>query len=196
MLKTTAMLLNELSEYVNPEAKIRRDVSDGKIFTVVRGLYETDKDTPGHLLAGAIYGPSYLSFEYALSHYGFIPERVYVYTSATYGKKKKKLYKTDFGVFLYRDVPECIYPEGLRLEKEGKRYYQIASPEKALCDKLYDMSPVGNIKEITALLLEDLRIDEGMLGELDMELLSNISNRYPSKNVRLMSKALRKMRKI
>ena len=58
------------------------------------------------------------------------------------------------------------------------------------------MSPVGNIKEIIALLLEDLRIDEGMLGELDMELLSNISNRYPSKNVRLMSKALRKMRKI
>ena len=93
-------------------------------------------------------------------------------------------------------MPECIYPEGLRLEKEGERYYQIASPEKALCDKLYDMSPVGNIKEIIALLLEDLRIDEGMLGELDMELLSNISNRYPSKNVRLMSKALRKMRKI
>ncbi len=196
MLKTTAMLLNELSEYVNPEAKIRRDVRDGKIFPVVRGLYETDKDTPGYLLAGAIYGPSYLSFEYALSHYGFIPERVYAYTSATYGKKKKKLHKTDFGVFLYRDVPECIYPEGLRLEREGDRYYQIASPEKALCDKMYDMPPVGNIKEITALMLEDLRIDEGMLGELDMELLSSISDRYPSKNVKLMSKALRKMRKI
>ena len=97
MLKTTAMLLNELSEYVNPEAKIRRDVRDGKIFTVVRGLYETDKDTPGHLLAGAIYGPSYLSFEYALSHYGFIPERVYYILLLHMARRKRSFIKRILG---------------------------------------------------------------------------------------------------
>lgn len=53
-------------------------------------MYETDSNTPGYLLAGSIYGPSYLSFDFALAYYDLIPERVVNYTSATFGKKKKK----------------------------------------------------------------------------------------------------------
>mgnify|MGYP001314848454 CR=1 FL=1 len=76
MIKTTAMLREELNSYVNPTAKIRRMADEGKLIPVVRGIYETDKNTPGHYLAPIIYGPSYLSFEFALAYHSLIPEKV------------------------------------------------------------------------------------------------------------------------
>ena len=64
MIKTTAMLHNELQQYANPAVKIKR-MADSRIITpIIKGIYETDASTPGHYLAGIIYGPSYLSFEY------------------------------------------------------------------------------------------------------------------------------------
>ena len=48
----------------------------------IRDRYETDRNVPAYLLAGSIYGPSYISFEYALSRYGLIPEAVYAVTCA------------------------------------------------------------------------------------------------------------------
>ena len=51
---------------------------------------ETDSTVSGHLLAASIYGPSYLSFEFALSWHGLIPEAVYNCTAATFGKKKRR----------------------------------------------------------------------------------------------------------
>ena len=193
MLKTTGMLLKEYADYADPEAKIRRTVRDEKLFQLKRGLYETDKDTPGYLLAGAIYGPSYLSFEYALYHYGMIPELVTVYTSATFNKKRKKIFKTDFGLFSYRDVPLPAYYVGIRIEKERGRYYQIASLEKALCDKVYDMPLVSNIREMTDLLTEDLRIDAEDLKRININLLKNIAEVYPSTNVRILYKTVKRI---
>ena len=90
MIKTTAMLLEDLNDYVNPTAKIRRMVSNNELTPVVRGIYETDRNIPGYYLAPIIYGPSYLSFEFALSYHSLIPETVYIYTSATFEKKKLK----------------------------------------------------------------------------------------------------------
>ena len=58
--------MDELKSYASPAKKIERMVKTGELTRVVRGLYETDPHTPGHLLAASIYGPSYLSFEYAL----------------------------------------------------------------------------------------------------------------------------------
>lgn len=48
------------------------NISNNKIFKIVKGLYETDSNTPGYLLAGAIYRPSYISLKYALSYYNMI----------------------------------------------------------------------------------------------------------------------------
>ncbi|MDP3386084.1 MAG: hypothetical protein Q8S24_02525 [Eubacteriales bacterium] len=89
MIKNTAMLMDELKEYVNPTAKIRRLVDSGELAPVVRGLHETDADIPGYYLALIIYGPSYLSFEFALAYYSLIPEAVYNFTSATFEKKRR-----------------------------------------------------------------------------------------------------------
>ena len=61
-----------------------------------------------YLLAGSIYGPSYISFEFALSYYGLIPEAVHVVTCASFEKKKKKTYDTIFGTFTYRNDVSTI----------------------------------------------------------------------------------------
>lgn len=193
MIKTTNMLLAELEDYANPEMKLSRMVRRGEVFPIVKGLYETRRDVPGYLLAGSIYGPSYLSFDFALSQHGLIPERVTVFTSATYDKKKKKRYETAFGTFTYRDVPPAAFPLALMLVQEGDYHYRIATPEKALCDKLYTLSPVSGQRALAALLLEDLRIDEAALGALDGQLVAELSGHYHSTNVRHLARLLRRL---
>lgn len=186
MIKTTAMLTNELKEYVNPTAKIRRLVDSGKLFPVVRGLYETDGNIPGYYLAPIIYGPSYLSFEFALAYYSLIPEAVYSFTSATFEKKKQKKYRTTYGTFIYRDVPSEAYAIGIVLHAENGYGFQIASPEKAICDQLYIVSPLKNRSELEHLLFEDLRIDKEAFFCLKMEDISEIANRYHTQNHKLL----------
>ena len=95
MIKTIDILKEELRGYSNPVAKVKRMIDEGTLTPIIRGLYETDASVPGYLLAATIYGPSYLSFEFALSFYGLIPEAVYNFTCATYEKKKTKQYKTN-----------------------------------------------------------------------------------------------------
>ena len=193
MIKTAAMLLDELGDYANPHTKISRMVEKGELFPIVKGLYETDRHVPPHLLAGSIYGPSYISFDYALSHYGMIPEAVYTITSATFEKKKKKRYTTLFGTFTYRDVPPKAFPLDIRLVQEGDYFYRIASPEKALCDKLYTIAPVANLREMQVLLFEDLRIDDEALENLDRDLIVAFGEKYHSTNVKKLAAFLRRL---
>lgn len=190
MIKTTAMLIEELNGYANPKTRLSRMVRFGMYTQIVRGLYETDKNVSPHLLAGSIYGPSYISFEYALSYYGLIPETVYTVTCAAFEKKKKKKYETPFGTFTYRDVPADAFPFGLSLRREGDYFYRIATPEKALCDKLYTVEPVGNRKELLYLLTEDLRIEEAELKKLDLSEIRKFSDKYHATNVKKLCSLL------
>ncbi|MEE3422193.1 MAG: hypothetical protein VZR11_05755 [Succinimonas sp.] len=76
MIVSTAMLMDQLSRYSDPAGKILRMKRCGELYPLTRGIYETNGNAPGYCLAGAIFWPSYLSFEYALSFYGLIPEAV------------------------------------------------------------------------------------------------------------------------
>lgn len=192
MIKTTAMLLDELKEYSYPANKLARMVKQGDIFPVIRGLYVTDNKFPGHLLAASIYGPSYLSFEYALSYWNLIPEATYVFTNATYDKKKRKQFKTPFGLFTYRDVPKDVYPLGIQIVNQGNYSFLIAQPEKALCDKLYTISPISNLKNIKDLLFNDLRIDYDTFKQLDVEKLISYAKLYKTTNHKLLIKYLKR----
>ena len=194
MIITNDILKTKLEKYSNKNNKISREIKNGKIIKIVKGLYETNPNTAGYLLASSIYGPSYLSFEYALYYYGLIPEKVLVYTNATFDKKKKKKYDTHFGTYLYRDVPKNVYPLGIKLIEEGEYSYQIATPEKALCDKLYTLNPVQNISQLENLLFDDLRIDIDELKKLKLQDIEEISKAYHSTNVSLLYKYI--MRKV
>ena len=192
MLKTTLMLYDELREYINPTAKIRRMVAAGELIPVVRGLYETVRETPGYCLAGAVYGPSYLSFEFALAWHGLIPEAVYQFTSATFRKNRRKEYETPFGRFSYRDVPDAAYPYGVELYEENGYDFQIATAEKALCDQLHKLSPCRNQKDLRTLLFENLRIEREAFEKLDREELMRLAALYHTKNHKLLIAVVRK----
>ena len=186
MILTARVIDDSLKEYSNRPCKLGRLVRDGKYNRIIRGLYETDPETKGEYLAQAIYAPSYLSFEYALSKYGLIPEAVFVYTSATFRKRRSKTYHTDFGTFTYRDVPDRAFPHYLRYFSAEDRGYWIAEPEKALCDKIYTIEPMNSRRRMETLLFDDLRIDEERFAELDAGRLTVLSELYGSTNIRLL----------
>ena len=193
MIKTTAMLLEELRDYASPKTKLSRMVQKGECYQITKGLYETERNVSAHLLAGSIYGPSYISFEYALSYYGLIPEAVYTVTSASFEKKKKKRYDTIFGAFTYRDVPSAVFPLFIELKHEGDYWYRIASPEKALCDELYIMRPVKNTRELASMLFEDLRIEESALSKLNRETVAELCEKYHTTNTKKLPTLLRRL---
>lgn len=195
MIKTTSMLLRELSPYANPAAKIRRMVQGGQLVPIIRGLYETDQKTPGHYLSGLIYGPSYLSFEFALSWHDLIPEAVYTFTSATCGKGRKKRYDTAFGSYTYRDVPAEAFPYGTLLHEEKGYGFVLAGPEKAICDTLYALPPCANRREMRQLLFDDLRIDEGAFRAADWKAMEELAGLYHTANHRLLISVMKEMEK-
>ena len=183
---------DKYKNYNNKNTKLPRDVKAGKLIKIKRGLYETNPNTPAYYLANFIYGPSYISFDFALSYYGLIPERVETVTCATFNKNKKKVYDTPFGTLIYRDVPERVFPLYVNIIEENGYTFHLATKEKALSDKLYTLNPVKNIEQMKMLLLFDLRIDEEELKKLDIDVIENLSEIYHSTNVLLLYKYLRR----
>jgi predicted transcriptional regulator of viral defense system len=188
MIVTTLNLKEKYKDYTDINGKIKRDIDNGFLFPLVRGIYETNSSIDGFLLASYIYGPSYLSFEYALSYHNLIPERVVVYTNATFNKRKSKVYQNHFGLYTYRDVPNAAFPFSVKAHEENGYAYFIASPEKALCDLLYTRKPVTSIKELKMVLFEDLRINKDMFEQLNFDEILFLSDKYISNNIKLFRK--------
>lgn len=195
MIFTIESLKERYKDYVDYKGKIRRDVKEGKLYRFKQGLYEDNPNLDGKYLCLAIYSPSYLSFEYALSRYGLIPERVYAYTSATFRKGKSKTYVSHFGRFTYRDVPEDVYTFGVNVIQENGYAYMIATPEKAICDKLYIMPPVTSVKKIKEMLFDDLRIDEELFFSLSFEDFLFLCPRYKSSNLNQLAKLIKEIKR-
>lgn len=193
MIKTTAIMLQELNNYKNPRDKLAHMVKKKECIPVIQGLYETNPTTPGYRLANTICSPSYLSFEFALSYHGLIPEAVYNFTSATFEKKKKKEFKTLFGTFTYRDVPSAAYPYGIECVSENGYTFQIASPEKALCDELYIQSPVTSQRELKEFLFDGLRIDWDLFCKLNMDDILFLNSKYHCTNIQKLTKTMEKI---
>ena len=190
MIVTILDLKEKYKTYADINGKIKRDVANNILFPVVRGIYETNEHTSGYLLASFIYGPSYLSFEYALSFHNLIPEKVVSYTNATFNKNKSKTYKNSFGSFLYRDVPKDAFPYFVNAYEQDTYAYFIASPEKAICDMLYILPPVKSIRGLKSLLFEDLRIDVDHFRDLNFDYFIFLSEKYISKNIQLLRKLI------
>ncbi len=160
MVKTSIGLLDELKEYTSPKSKITRLLKERKLIQIKRGLYLDSNDKTYSLkgLSGIIYGPSYVSFETALSYYGLIPEAVYRTTCASYGKNRNKVFETAVGDFYYYHIPHDAYSSGINIKQEAGYNFQIATPEKAVLDLIYRYNP--DVSELKEFLFDDMRIDE------------------------------------
>ncbi len=176
--------------YASPSNKLSSLKKKGVYYQVRHGRYETERDVPPYLLACSIYGPSYLSFEYALSVYGLIPERVTIYTSATTQKNRTKKFTNIYGTYTYQDVPHAVYPHETIVKVLDGRGYLIATPEKALCDMLYKQKPVSSVKVLKKLLFENLRIDETEFAKLNRETLLFLCPLYRKKNLNFLHKMI------
>ena len=192
MIVTISMLKQQYKDYANPLDKIKRAADSGELIRLNRGLYETNPRVDPHLLASSILSPSYLSFDWALSYYGLIPERVFAITSASLNMRKKKTFINKFGRYEFSDIPASSFPSGLTYLMEGDYAVKIATKEKAICDSLYKWRVVHNIKELKELLFVDKRIDEDEFALCDFKLMIRLANLYHKTNLDLLIKLIRK----
>jgi predicted transcriptional regulator of viral defense system len=164
---------------------IKRAMSTGEILKIRRGLYclapeFQKKPISVYSLAQRIYGPSYISMETALSYHGWIPEKVYACTCASFGNSKD--FETPLGIFSYKRVPQHTFFHGVeRCGDENGNVFFMASPAKALVDYLYiHQLNWSRIDEPTG----SLRIDEDELACITTEELEALLNNYSNGRIK------------
>ncbi|MBR4643676.1 MAG: hypothetical protein IKO73_00735 [Bacteroidaceae bacterium] len=170
---TIAACFDHLS---SPSEKIRALEKDGQLIRLKRGLYVIDDRVSGkpinvRLCANHIYGPSYVSLQWALRWYGLIPERVFTMTSIT--TKRTRMFENSLGRFTYYQVRPDYFYIGIRSVEENGLNCLMASPEKALCDMiLYDSYlPPQSVKGLVQYLEEDIRFDTEALNDFDVSII-------------------------
>lgn len=195
------VLTDALSGYSKPRDKITKLLAGGAIVRIKKGLYcfgEGLRREPisREQVANLIYGPSYVSLDYALSYHGLIPERVEVVTSVTI--RRSRNFETPFGSFSYRMLREARYVTGAILEAIGNTTFLIATPEKALVDRIWaDRQFGGNrLSDFGALLLDDLRIDEKALRRLSESRLESIALAYDSVKINRLVRYLGRLGRV
>ena len=194
------LILELLRDYQRPNDKISELLKSKELVSIRRGLYiigpEMDLPTPEpFLIANHLRGPSYVSLESALSYWNMIPERVYEVSSVTI--KTSKTYKTPVGRFRYQQLRTPYYSYGIKnIKYSPKQTMLIASPEKALCDKIV-LTPninLRSIKQTQEFLLEDIRIDSEILSSLDIKVMESwILNTPKKSSIKMLVKSLKKL---
>jgi len=187
--------------YAAPTKKIHELMKAGVLKGIKKGLYifspeYAEGPVSKEVLANLIYGPSYISLEYALAHYGLIPERVETVTSVT--PKRNKFFQTSIGVFTYRKLAVAKYREGVELVSitPGRTVF-MASPEKALLDYIVLGKVLGikSVSDARSFLQEDLRIDSGSWIKLDALKLHRLNRFYKSKAADFVVQVLEEVRR-
>jgi hypothetical protein len=174
---THEALISILKEYRSPNDKIVRLIDEEWLVPIKKGLYVVSPERTTipisiPLVANLLYGPSYVSMDYALYHYGIIPERVVEVTSMT--TRRGKVYDLPIGRFSNLHSSLDFYPVGIdRVENTDKTGFLMASPEKALCDKLVFTRNlnIASPRGLQELLFDDLRLDEESVTRFDPKVI-------------------------
>jgi hypothetical protein len=163
-----------LHGYRRPNDKVSEWMRDGALQPLRRGLYLTGQPLRAGpaclpLLANHLYGPSCVSLDYALAWHGLIPEGVAEVTSVT--PRPRRTCSNALGRFSYHHLPLRYYAVGQDLGQSADGFnFLIASPAKALCDRLVVSRRLPPLSQeaMRQWLLEDLRLDADLLGQLDL----------------------------
>lgn len=159
-------LLAQMPGQSHPRRKLKELQNKGYLIRVKKGFYVFDPHFIGRpyspeIVANLVYGPSYVSMEYALSKYALIPERVDELTSIT--SQKNKIFRTPIGLFSYRHTALALYTHGISIgQTDDGRSYIIAGREKALLDLFtvkFKNTARPQASDIRPALEEDLRVD-------------------------------------
>lgn len=170
-------LVSALGNYKFPKDKISNLEKTGNLIRLKKGMFVVspkihNQSISKELIANHIYGPSYISFEHALSFYGLIPERVYTIRSMTIKRGRK--FSTPLGNFEYTNAKKEYFEIGIHQEIIDDKYaFLIASREKALCDIIVATHHlrIQSVKAMQEYLEEDLRIDFSTVGNYNLEII-------------------------
>lgn len=178
---TSSNLQGLLASYKRPNDKISEWIKSQTLIPIRRNLYVVgdswrDKPLSLPLIANHLYGPSCVSLDYALAWHGLVPERVAEITSVT--TKRSRVFNACMGRFSYTTVPLKSYALGLTSTHSDGINFLIASPEKALCDKLLTTRnlKINHANDLLAFLEEDLRLDTEMLSDFDTQIITAYEN--------------------
>ena len=186
-----------LKAYKNPRVKLNHLLRINALVRIKKGIYVFGQRFARgpyctELLANMIYGPSYVSLEWACQYYRLIPEKVTTITSVT--TQRSKQFQTPAGLFTYHHLPLSTYSIGVVLTMfSNKQQALIASKEKALADLLVlRRGAFTSQKHFKETVLEDLRIEEDDLRCLDRELLRTIYQVKPHSAIKYLIQFLEK----
>lgn len=117
---------------------INYNVKKGFFIKLKNGFYAFKNHFPPEVeIANRIYSPSYISLEYAMSHYNIIPDTVYSVTSIT--TKTTREFVINNISYSYRKIKKSGFT-GYAKKNVNGHMALIAEPEKAFIDYLYFVS--------------------------------------------------------
>lgn len=178
--------------YQNCNDKIARLKQQGVLTPLKKGVYLYEPIVRSQIfkeqISNTLYGPSYVSLEYALSYYGMIPERVYTITALTTNRSRN--FKNSYGDFKYLQISPKLFSIGLEIKSVGKISYLVASKEKAICDKIYILKNVDlrSKKKMRECLEDDLRVDLEELYGARLEIFEQYLQISKSKKIEMLKK--------
>jgi len=191
-------IASHLEQYKSTKDKVARMVASGVLIRLKKGMFVIAPHFSGktlslELIANCLYGPSYVSFEAALSFHGMIPERTYSMMSAT--NRRKKIFQTQVGNFDYYSVPEVYYSIGIQQKIVNDSYaFLIAGPEKAICDQILNTRGLRlqSKKAVSAYLFQDIRIDLDIEPGIDLEIIYQCAETgYKKKELQLIYQVIK-----
>lgn len=160
---------------------VNRALKADELVRVRRGLYVLSprlRTEPVHPfgVAQAIAHGSYISFETALSHHGWIPESVHVIASVVPGRKSVTLEHPMFGAFSFHPLAlnRSYFLESIERRESGSQVALVAKPLRALMDLVAFRKLEW---QGMAFLTEGLRIDRHSLAaarRTDLQVLQHV----------------------
>lgn len=176
-VESARFLLSE--QYKAPLKILSALEKSGYLIRIKRGLYTFTQNLDRLALAGSLHGPSYVSFETALSFYGLIPERVEAVMSVVDGHPIK--FETPVGQYLYISQSRKLFALGMGMVTRGERAFLIATKEKALLDTASRAQlKTKNLtnQEVLDFVIQGLRVESDSLKELSIEKMKGMAILY------------------
>ena len=173
---------------------VNRALKAGELHRLSRGRYllaDRFRDYPGHpfALAQAFVPGSYVSFETALAHHGWIPEAVYTVSSVTPGRKTLVYDSGKFGQFTFH--PMAVYTDRLL---ELVQRIQITQQTMLVADPLRALMDLVCLRKTQwqglGWLIEGMRIDEEHLKSIRHTDMAKLMLVYKQKRVNSFLKSL------
>lgn len=189
----TKNLMPLLEGVANPHDWISRRVKSGVLIRLKNGFFVIrekieEAPLPYEQIANLLYGPSYISLEWALAFYGMIPEGAYVVTSVSTGRTRS--FTTPLGTFDYAFLSHKRYSVGIDQKNNFAGNFLIATPEKALADTVHFKSKNLSEADLLTDLIEGRRIEIEALKSLNKGHLAEIAENYRSPSVRSLVNTL------